>query len=157
MQIANLGLTDLVALDRLFKAAVASDFNYFPRHYQQQVLRQNSFWRLALGLLRPDRLIMGAREGGKLVAYLIGSHPRQGAAQIYWYFVSPTQRGSGVGGRLLAAGLEQLRRRGANEVALATHRYQDYYAKRGFKLRRREEQFPGVSMDIMTLDLNASD
>lgn len=153
MRIATLGLFDLWPLHQLFVAAVASDFNYFPPGYQQQVLRQNNIWRLGLALLRSDRLVMGAKHRGKLVAYLIGSHPKQGPAQIYWFFVAPEQRGSGVGGRLLAAGLEQLRRRGAGQVALATHLHQDYYAKRGFKLRQREEQFPGVMMDIMSLDL----
>ena len=149
-----LHLVDATQLRRIFKRAVATDFNYFPQHYQRQVLDQHKLVRLASAVLRPDRLVLGAKRGKELVGFMIGSRPRRGAAQVYWLYVDPAWRGSGLGGRLLGETLQRLKAAGSHQVALATHKHKDYYAKKGFKQRERQEQFPGIDMYIMSYDFN---
>ena len=147
-------LGEVAALRRIFKRAVATDFNYFPQHYQRQVLNQHRIWQLAASIVRPDRVVLGAKAGDSLVGFMIGSRPARGAAQVYWLYVDPEFRGSGLGGKLLGETLKHLRLAGSDQVALATHKHKDYYAKKGFKLREQQEQFPGIDMYIMTYDFN---
>lgn len=140
---------------RIFKQAVSTDFNYFPKHYQQQVLDQHRVWRLARAALQPDRLLVAAKVSRKIVGFMIGSRPAQGSAQIYWLYVAPAFRSGGLGGRLLQESLRRLRTGGAQQVALATYKHQDYYARKGFAVTSKEEQFPGIVMHIMSRDLSS--
>lgn len=146
---------DLPALRRLFRSAVKNDFGYFPETYQAQVLRQNTMPRLAVASLHPRRTVLVARSE-KLIGFLIGSLPPDGAAHIYWLFVDPAARGQRLGSGLLEAGLHELKRGGASEVSLVTHRYREFYERAGFRFERVQllpELFGDNEMHIMTLDL----
>jgi GNAT superfamily N-acetyltransferase len=144
---------DILKLRRIFKQAVATDFAYFPLHYQRQVLRQNTAPRLLRAHLRPERVVLAARNGGQMVGFIIGSAPARGLAQIYWLYVAPSFRGGGLGDKLLFAALEKFKRLRSTKAALATHKYHEYYAKRGFRLERVEQQFPEITMHIMSIEL----
>ena len=146
--IHRLGLGDALALRRLFRAAVASDFAYFPRAYRRQVLRQNGLGRLAIATLRPDRLLFGATVGGRLVGYAIGRRNGDGTGKIYWLYVDPAQRSSGVGSGLLAAILAEFERRHSSQVSLVTYRHDEYYRRKGFTLAKSEEVY-GITMKVM--------
>lgn len=54
---------------------------------------------------------------------------------------------------LLKDFVDQARRLGAQEINLATHKEEAYYAKRGFSLVRREKWFNDIDMVIMRLDI----
>ena len=146
--------TEAARLRRIFKQAVATDFNYFPEHYQREVLDQHRTWRLARAAWQPDRLLLAAKVSSQIVGFMIGSRPPQGPAQVYWLYVAPEFRSGGVGGRLLRDSLQRLKADGARQVALATYRHHDYYARKGFKVTHKEEQFPGIVMHIMSKDLD---
>ena len=148
---------DLPALRRLFRAAVASDFAYFPETYRGGVLRQNTLPRLARAALHPRRIVLVARADS-LTGFLIGSLQPDGVAHIYWLFVDPTARGRRLGSELLEAGLRELRRAGASKVSLVTHRYRKFYERAGFHFDRVQllpELFGDNEMHVMTLDLGA--
>lgn len=146
--IAEVGLTSLGAVSRLFVHAVRSNFAYFPLSYQDQVIRDHTAWRLARARLDPRRVVLTARQDGQLLGYAIGSAPRGGAGQIYWLYVDPASRGQNTGLKLLSRMLKVLHSKGAGEVALATHDHRRYYERQGFSFVERR-LVAGVSMDIM--------
>lgn len=146
--IHRLSLGDAPALRRLFRGAVATDFAYFPGSYRRQVLRQNDLSRLAVATLRSDRLLFGARAGERLVGYAIGRSNKDSTGKIYWLYVDPEQRSSGVGSGLLGAILAEFERRGSKQVSLVTYQHDDYYRRKGFKLLKNDRVY-GVPMKVM--------
>ena len=149
--IARPSLGDLVALRRLFVAALASDFYYFAPRYIATISRQNSLLHLAAARSRRGRVMFVAISEVDVIGYVIGHVPRSRRGQLSWLYVQPSYRSTGVGKRLLLTSLEQLKRKGATSVTLATYNFQDYYRKHGFK-EIRAENAHGLSMHIMEYD-----
>lgn len=139
-------------LRKVFKHAVATNFNYFPKTYQQQVLKDNSLLRLGMGAVRPSRVLIVARDGSKIIGYIIAAATPNGSGQIYWLYVDPNYRGENLGLGLLSKALRQLEQLGSDKVYLATHDHRPYYARQGFKHLRTDDTF-GVKMDIMSYPL----
>lgn len=98
---------------------------------------------------------MVAMKGSDMVGFLIGSVPEDKNAQIYWLYVSDDGRGQGVGTKLLQAGLERMKAKGAKQVSLETHNRAQYYLDRGFRLLREEpDKYDGIGMSLLVLDID---
>jgi GNAT superfamily N-acetyltransferase len=74
-----------------------------------------------------------------------------GYVDLLW--VRDDQRGSGLGGRLLAAAEAEIRRRGCDRVALSTHSFQapGFYARSGYRECGRTPGYPHGHHDIHLL------
>lgn len=146
--ITEAGLADLRALRRLFVAAVRAHFSYFPKPVQDRVIRDHGLLHLAKAIVHPRRTILVARNGRRLVGYAIGALPTHGSAQLYWLYVDPDCRGRNIGVSLLTKSLKDLSRKGAGEVALATHDHRVYYERQG-AVWYESREVDGVPMDVM--------
>ena len=142
---------ELPTLRRLFCRAVRGHFAYFPVPYQEEIMSENTLWRLFLGRLNPQRAMYVAVSQGKLLGYIIAG---QGGldGHIYWLFVDPEARGCNTGQRLMEQALEQLQRQGATRVLLNTHDHEKYYHRYGFK-SQKPWKLHGVVVVAMSLDL----
>jgi ribosomal protein S18 acetylase RimI-like enzyme len=108
--------------------------------------------KLFLGTLDRRRIMLVARQGGRLIGYAIGAAPAQGPAQLFWLYVEPDHRGRSTGLKLLSRMLKLLASRGAKVVSIATHDHRRYYQRQGFKFHHRAKQ-DGVTMDILTFKI----
>jgi ribosomal protein S18 acetylase RimI-like enzyme len=122
----------------LFVDALTNHFDYFDDSYRQQVLAENTLWSMMKGTVHPNRVLLVAKDQGRIIGYVIGSTPPQSHAQIYWLFVDPAYRGQNVGLALLSRILKHMRNKGADKASLVTHDHAKYYARQGFKLIRKE-------------------
>jgi GNAT superfamily N-acetyltransferase len=104
----------------------------------------NAFNVAATGLADGRLLDITAREkGGELCAGLFGwTWGGCGYIEVLW--VRADQRGRGLGGRLLAAAEQEIRRRGCAQVALSTHSFQapGFYARFGYQECGRTPAYP---------------
>jgi GNAT superfamily N-acetyltransferase len=104
----------------------------------------NAFNIAATGLADGRLLGITAREeGGELRAGLFGwTWGGCGYIEVLW--VRADQRGRGLGGRLLAAAEQEIRRRGCDQVALSTHSFQapGFYARFGYQECGRTPAYP---------------
>lgn len=84
-------------------------------------------------------LVDGQVEGSIVID---GLHGQEDAAHLRWFIASPRLRGSGAGGRLLAAAVDFCRTRGYPRVRLWTFEgleaARHLYEKQGFRLVRQE-------------------
>lgn len=149
INIAQAGLLSLPAVNRLFSHAVEAHFTYFPQAVRKRVIQEHRLSKLFLATLDPRRVILIARQGGRIVGYCIGAVPTTGPAQMYWLYVEPDSRGANIGLSLLSRMLKLLAAKGAQEISLATHDHRRYYERQGFKFREKT-MVDGVEMDILT-------
>ena len=86
-------------------------------------------------------LILVARQGGAIAGmvnllFTVSTALGERVALLEDMVVAPAYRGSGVGGRLLEAAIEQARRQGCRRITLLTDRVneaaQRFYARQGF-------------------------
>ena len=136
-------------LRKLFRQAVVEDFSYFPKTYQWRVLADNNLARLAIGVIKPNRVLLGAWRDDRLIGYAIAGTNRNGCGKLYWLYVAPDSRGQGVGGQLLDRLIAIMKQRGMQRLSLVTHNFDPYYAKRGFKLDKSQQLY-GVPMRVMS-------
>ena len=153
IEITPLRLWEAHRARRVFVDALLNHFDYFEPAYKQTVLAQNSYLRMAMGALRPSRLLLVAKHEGRIMGYIIGSVPADKHAQIYWLYVDPACRGENVGLGLLSRLLKSMAALGATEATLVTHGYTKYYARQGFKLIQKVKQ-GGVDAYVLTYPLN---
>lgn len=138
----------LPSLKRLFAHAVETNFSYFPEDVRRGVIRDHSLRNLVFATIDPRRVVLIARRGNEIIGYCLGAAPVRGAAQIYWLYVKPEERGSNVGLSLLSRMLKILRDKGAASVSIATHDHRRYYERQGFKFLENT-MIDGVKMDIL--------
>jgi len=138
---------ELPALARLFRAAVAQHFSYFPASYQRQIVRENNLRRLLQASFDNRRAVYVAVRHRQLVGYIIAGQGN-GEGHVYWLFVSPDARGEDLGARLLECALDQLRRQGTTVVVLNTHDHEGYYLGQGF-VSDKTWDFNGVPVTHM--------
>jgi ribosomal protein S18 acetylase RimI-like enzyme len=139
----------------VFEDALLHHFAYFDMDYKQRVLADNSLGRMVRAVLRPSRIILVARDQGRIIGYVIGSAPRDGNAQVYWLFVKPEYRGQNVGLMLLSRALKQMTAKGAHTATLITHDHAKYYARQGFRLIKTMPA-GGTMNYILSYDLRRS-
>jgi GNAT superfamily N-acetyltransferase len=142
-------LWTLGQLNRLFVRAVDQHFAYFPPEERRRVVAAHSVPKLALAAIDPRRVLLIARQEGRIIGYCIGAVPSRGPAQIYWLYVEPDFRGQNTGLTLLSRMLKAQAKRGAREIAIATHDHRRYYERQGFKYRDTSD-IRGVPVDILT-------
>jgi N-acetylglutamate synthase-like GNAT family acetyltransferase len=97
-------------------------------------LAENNLWSMVKGVVHPRRILLVAKDRGRIIGYVIGSVPAGGHGQIYWLFVGPDYRGQNVGLALLSRILKVMQAKGAKRATLITHDHAPYYARQGFKL-----------------------
>lgn len=106
--------------------------------------------RFAEHLGDPDRLVLAAREGGRIIGYAmlvrgIGDDPdiaaavrRRPAAELSKMYASPSHHGAGAGGALMRSGIAWAHQRGASALWLGVNRgnerAQRFYRKHGFEV-----------------------
>jgi GNAT superfamily N-acetyltransferase len=154
IKIVEARIHNLPALRRMLARAVLEHFAYFPTEVQRRVISDHSLPRLLLASIDRRRILLTAHAGGRLIGYCLGAAPKEGAAQIYWLFVEPDQRGHNTGLSLLSRMLKMLEKRGARQVAIATHDHRRYYERQGFKFEGTR-RIDGVDMDILTFRITA--
>jgi N-acetylglutamate synthase-like GNAT family acetyltransferase len=152
IEITPLRLWEAHIARRVFADALLNHFDYFEPAYKSKVLAQNSYLHMAMGVLRPSRLLLVAKHEGRIVGYIIGSVPSDKHAQIYWLYVDPMCRGENIGLGLLSRLLKSMAALGATEATLVTHGYTKYYARQGFKLIQKVKQ-GGVDAYVLTYPL----
>ena len=145
-------LGEVRALEALFVQAVHSHFSYFPAPVRDQVIAQHRSWPLARAVMHPRRVVLIARQAGRLIGYAIGSVPAGSSGQLYWLYVDPEFRGQNIGLSLLSRMLKVQRLKGAVEIILATHDHRRYYERQGFTYLERR-LIDEVPMDIMAFQL----
>lgn len=82
-----------------------------------------------------------ARKGGEIVA-CGGAEAYQTVALLRSIAVAESQRGQGLGRRIVRQLLDRLASRGLREFYLLTTTAEEYFAKRGFKPIDRDEVHP---------------
>jgi GNAT superfamily N-acetyltransferase len=82
-------------------------------------------------------------DGGRIVAGICGS-TWGGCCEIRQFWVEASQRGRGLGTKLLAAAEHEAHRRGCGQIVLATFSFQApaSYMKRGFKTLFTMDDYP---------------
>ena len=146
--IAPASPVSLFSLQHLFATAVGTHFSYFPLEVQKRVIKDHSVFRLILATIDPHRVILVARQHGKIIGYAIGAAPSTGPAQLFWLYVDPDFRGANTGLSLLSRMLRHLQAKGAKVVSIATHDHRAYYERQGFKYVKKTI-VNGVKMDIL--------
>jgi ribosomal protein S18 acetylase RimI-like enzyme len=132
------------ALARLFRSALDQDFSYYSDSYLDQTRRQNTAPKLALGSLRPDRMLIGLWSDDSLVGYIIGAtRPGEDSGDIFWLYVDPKHRGRGLGADLLMESVGWLQQKGLKSVELVTYDHAEFYKKHNFNLERVAKGFIG--------------
>ena len=147
---------ELGKLNTLFKAALETDFNYFPPAYTQKVKQENSLFRLVPAKIKKDRVFLAAFKDGRLSGYALGSAHADGVGQLYWLYVTPELRGQKVGKRLLLETINSMKDLGMDALELVTHDYEGYYKKQGF-WTRGTKMIESVELKIMQYDIAKND
>lgn len=90
------------------------------------------------------------RNDGTIYAGLHG-HSWAGVCEIKTLWIADSERGKGLGSRLLAAAEEEARRRGCHVIHLASFTFQapDFYERHGFQQLVRLEDFPRGQANIL--------
>jgi ribosomal protein S18 acetylase RimI-like enzyme len=137
----------------LFSQAVCKHFSYFPPEVQKSVIKDHSVLKLMLATIDQHRVILVARQRGRIIGYAIGAAPSTGPAQLFWLYVDPDFRGANTGLSLLSRMLRHLQAKGARVVSIATHDHRSYYERQGFKYVKKTI-VNGVKMDILNFRLS---
>ena len=108
-------------------------------------------------LLRHDTDLLAADRDGRLVGYAI-CWTVVDQAELGNVAVAPHERGRGTGRRLVEAGIERVRRRGAREVFLevraSNHGAQALYEQLGFApIGRRKRYYAQPAEDAIVMRL----
>jgi putative acetyltransferase len=96
-------------------------------------------------------LSLVAEENGEVVGHIAFSRVTIGGAECGWYLLGPVAvlpawQGGGVGGRLVRAGLDELRRRAARGCVLVGQ--PAYYERFGFR-HEPALRYPGVPPEYL--------
>ncbi len=129
-----------------------------PREFYSKLLRRD-WLRFSLasfgGILRRPSI---ARRIARAVRHPSGNPAGRDVAGLYSIGVLPSLQGTGAGGKLVAAFLEEARRRGCTRVFLTTDRDENdpvnaFYRKTGFRLEREYATAEGRKMNEYWIDL----
>ena len=92
------------------------------------------------------------RDDGTIYAGLHG-HTWAGICEIKTLWIDESERGKGLGSRLLAAAEEEARRRGCRVIHLESFTFQapDFYLRHGFEAFARLEDLPAGHANVFLL------
>ncbi|WP_051371086.1 GNAT family N-acetyltransferase [Mesorhizobium loti] len=90
------------------------------------------------------------RDDGTIYAGLHG-HSWAGVCEIKTLWIADSERGKGLGSRLLAEAEQEARRRGCHVIHLASFTFQapDFYEKHGFQRLVQLEDFPRGHANVL--------
>ena len=136
---------DLQAVSRLAAKLVDQHRSYDPRRFVLPGPVEEGYFRfLSTEIAEPEAVVLVALVDGEIAGYLYGRMEppsfvelRGEAGWIHDIFVHERGRGRGIGGALLDAGVESLKRHGARSVMLSVSPRNDagrrLFQSRGFE------------------------
>lgn len=115
-----------------------------PGHVQYLEDRLYEFNSAVTGITDGEGLAIFVRDDdGRIVAGICG-HTWGGYCEIRQFWVEESQRGRGLGTRLLGAAEQEARRRGCAQIFLITFSFQApvFYTKHGFEILTTIDDYP---------------
>ena len=125
------------------KDATLSPVEPTPQDVQYLEDRIYEFNSTATGITDGEWLAFFVREADRIVAGLCGN-TWGGTCELRQFWVQPSQRGRGLGTRLLRAAEQEARRRGCTQIVLTTFSFQapSFYARHGFEVLATIDEHP---------------
>jgi GNAT superfamily N-acetyltransferase len=125
------------------KDATLSPVEPTPQDVQYLEDRIYEFNSTATGITDGEWLAFFVREADRIVAGLCGN-TWGGTCELRQFWVQPSQRGRGLGTRLLRAAEQEARRRGCTQIVLMTFSFQapSFYARHGFEVLATIDEHP---------------
>lgn len=151
-RIQKVGFGELSRLNRLFIQSIDDGFDYFNDSFKKTLAKQHNLPRLAKAYFSPKASLFVAKEGSqasKLHAYCFVRQDGR-IAYLYWMYVQPAVRGTGLGSRLLDTAMDEARRRNVDSLQLITHDKEAFYQRAGFvPIRHVSGLLGGADMVMM--------
>ena len=97
----------------------------------------------ATGIANGEWLAFIVREAGRILAGICGN-TWGGTCELRQFWVEQSQRGRGLGTRLLQAAEQEARRRGCTQIVLMTFSFQapSFYERHGFEVLATIDEHP---------------
>jgi GNAT superfamily N-acetyltransferase len=131
-----------------------------PEQVQYVEDRLYEFNSRVTGITDGEGLAIFVRDDREHIVAGICGHTWGGYCEIRQFWVEESQRGQGLGTRLLGAAEHEARRRGCGQIFLATFTFQApaFYMKRGFEILATLDDYPvGHQNILLRKRLDASD
>lgn len=126
-------LKDLLRLPHLYHKAVERDFSFYNEPVKKRIVAKNSFFRLVLARLKPNRLLYVARVNNEPVGVIIGSFTGSGIGVVHWIFVLPEHRARKIGKLLMERAELFFKKHGCHKISLTTEIAPDFYKHLGYE------------------------
>jgi GNAT superfamily N-acetyltransferase len=122
-----------------------------PQQVQYLEDRLYEFNSSATGITDGEGLAIFVRDDGERTVAGICGHTWGGYCEIRQFWVEESQRGRGLGTKLLAAAEHEARRRGCSQIFLMTFTFQApaFYAKRGFETLATVDDYPRGHQNLL--------
>lgn len=150
--IQKVRLNELNRLNRFFMQSIDEGFDYFNDSFKKTLAKQHNLPRLAKAYLSPKAALFVVKDRAQVDSLHGYCFVRQDGpiAYLYWMYVQPAVRGSGLGVRLLDAAMHEARRRKVDSLQLITHDKEEFYARAGFvPIRHVSGLLGGADMVMM--------
>ena len=122
-----------------------------PEHVQYLEDRIYEFNSSVTRITDGEELAIFVRDdGGRIVAGICG-HTWGGYCEIRQFWVEQSQRGRGLGTKLLGVAEQEARRRGCRQIFLATFSFQApaFYTKHGFETLATVDDYPRGHQNLL--------
>lgn len=150
--IQKVGFGELNRLNKLFIQSIDDGFGYFDDSFKETLAKQHNLPRLVKAYLSPKASLFVAKEGSQIDELKAYCFVRQDGliAYLYWMYVQPSVRGTGLGTRLLDTAMDEARRRNVDSLQLITHDKEAFYQRAGFvPIRHVSGLLGGADMVMM--------
>ena len=122
-----------------------------PEQVQYLEDRLYEFNARVTGITDGEGLAIFVRDDGQRIVAGICGHTWGGYCEIRQFWVEESQRGRGLGTKLLGAAEEEVGRRGCRQIFLATFTFQApaFYIKRGYEILTALDDYPRGHQNIL--------
>jgi GNAT superfamily N-acetyltransferase len=122
-----------------------------PEQVQHLEDRLYEFNSSVTGITDGEGLAIFVRDDGEHIVAGICGHTWGGYCEIRQFWVEESQRGRGLGTKLLGAAEQEARRRGCRQIFLATFTFQApaFYMKRGFTILATVDDYPRGHQNLL--------
>ena len=148
IKIDNLSKEESDRYSRLLSTIFNESFNNYPENAQKYFLE---YWRkknLEEHISKEDMILLVAKDGEKLVGYLIGKIHPSGNSSIRWLGVLSNYKGQGIGRNLVKRYEKWAAGKGAKKIIVSTANFNNerFYLNLGFtELSKRAKNDWGMS------------